>query len=68
MEYRNKIDSLILFGSNEGQGLTLKVGEQIVKMAMIIKGRKTKSKFIDSLIFGDFNKKVLLKKQLDMNG
>lgn len=37
-------------------------------MAMIIKGRKTKSKFIDSLIFGDFNKKVLLKKQLDMNG
>lgn len=57
MEYKDKIDGLILSGSNGEQGLSLKAGKWIVKLAMMIKGRKTKSKFIDSLIFGGFNKK-----------
>lgn len=56
MEYPGKIDGLILSGSNGEQGLRLKVGKWVVKLIRMIRGRKAKSKFVDSLIFGSYNK------------
>ena len=57
MEYRDKIDGLILSGSNGEQGLILKAGKFVTSLITVVKGRKAKFKFIDSLIFGGFNKK-----------
>lgn len=57
MEYKDKIDGLILSGSNGEQGLVLKAGKVVTSLILMVKGRKAKFKFIDSLIFGGFNKK-----------
>jgi alpha-beta hydrolase superfamily lysophospholipase len=57
MKYPEKIEALILSGSNGEQGPILKVGKGIVRVTMAFRGRKAKFKFIDSLIFGGFNKK-----------
>ncbi|WP_085559167.1 alpha/beta hydrolase [Carnobacterium iners] len=62
MNYPDKINGLILSGSNGEQGLPLKAGKWLVKLAMLVKGRKAKSEFVDSLIFGGFNKKFYPKK------
>ncbi|MCA9765613.1 MAG: lysophospholipase [Carnobacterium sp.] len=62
MNYPDKINGLILSGSNGEQGLTLKLGEWVVKLVMAVKGRKAKSECVDSLIFGGFNKKFHPKK------
>lgn len=56
MDYRDKIDGLILSGSNGEQGFILKVGKFIAKLEMMIRGRKAKSALMDSLIFGAYNK------------
>lgn len=62
MDYKGNIEGLILSGSNGEQGLILKAGKTVVRATMAVKGRKFKSKFIDTLIFGGFNKKFEPKK------
>ena len=53
--YGNDIDGVILSGTNGKPLLTTKLGILISKVEMMIKGRKAKSKLMDTLSFGNFN-------------
>ncbi len=57
MDYKDKIDGLVLSGSNGEQGFTLTVAKTIAKIEMMIRGRKAKSKLMNTLSFGAYNKK-----------
>lgn len=56
MDYKDKIDGLILSGSNGAQGIMLKAGKILAKIEMLIRGRKAKSKMMNTLTFGSYNK------------
>ena len=56
MDYKEKIDGLILSGSNGRQGFLLKAGKLVANIEKMVKGRKFKSKMLDSLVFGSYNK------------
>jgi len=53
--YGNDIDGLILSGTNGRQGLILDFGLIIAWMEIKLKGRKTRSKILNSLSFGSYN-------------
>ncbi|AYE35408.1 alpha/beta hydrolase [Clostridium septicum] len=53
--YGDKIDGLILSGSNGRPKNITKLGILVAKLEMTIKGRKAKSRLMDKLSFGDFN-------------
>ncbi|AQS53513.1 2-succinyl-6-hydroxy-2,4-cyclohexadiene-1-carboxylate synthase [Jeotgalibaca dankookensis] len=57
MDYPNKIEGLILSGSNGRQGALLGVGKGLAKLESSVRGKKAKSKLLDKLIFGTYNKK-----------
>lgn len=54
--YGDKIDKLILSGTNGRPDNITKIGEIIAKIEMKLKGRKHTSKLMDKLSFGDFNR------------
>ena len=54
--YGNDIDALILSGSNGKPKNITKLGAIVARIEMKIKGRKAKSKLMDKLSFGGFNK------------
>lgn len=54
--YGNGIDALILSGSNGKPKNITKLGAIVARIEMKIKGRKAKSKLMDKLSFGGFNK------------
>lgn len=56
MRYPDKIDGLILSGSNGEQGIALTGGKIISKIEMMIRGKKAKSKLMNYLTFGHYNK------------
>lgn len=56
MDYQGKIDGLILSGSNGEQGLILKAGQGLAKIERLIRGKKAKSKMMNTLTFGLYNK------------
>lgn len=56
MDYPDKIDGLILSGSNGPQGLAVKAGQAVAKIEMLIRGRKAKSKLMNKLTFGTYNR------------
>lgn len=56
MDYPDKINGLILSGSNGEQGFILKVGKLLSKIEMILRGRKAKSKLMNKLTFNRYNK------------
>lgn len=56
MDYHDKIDGLILSGSNGPQGLALKAGKAVSKLEMRLRGRKAKSKLMNKLTFGNYNR------------
>ena len=55
-EYNELIDVLVLCGTNGIPDRLVPLGEAIAEMEILLKGRKHKSKLMDKLIFGDFNK------------
>lgn len=55
--YGNKIDGLILCGSSKNPTFLVKSGILLAKTVMNIKGRRYRSKFIDKVVFGSYNKK-----------
>ena len=57
MDFKDKIDGLVLSGSNGEQGFTLTLAKTIAKLEMMIRGRKAKSKLMNTLSFGAYNKK-----------
>lgn len=57
MDFKDKIDGLVLSGSNGEQGFTLNIARTIAKIEMLIRGRKGKSKLMNTLSFGAYNKK-----------
>lgn len=57
MDYPEKLDGLILAGSNGEQGLLLKAGKTIARLESLIRGKKAKSKLMNKLTFGQYNKK-----------
>lgn len=57
MDFKDKIDGLVLSGSNGEQGFTLNIARTIAKVEMLIRGRKAKSKLMNTLSFGAYNKK-----------
>ena len=57
MDYKDKIDGLVLSGSNGEQGFTLTAAKTIAKLEMMIRGRRAKSKLMNNLSFGAYNKK-----------
>ena len=56
--YGEAIEGLILSGTNGEPPAALNVGIGLSGMIMKIKGRRYKSKLIDSLSFGSYNKKI----------
>lgn len=57
IDYKDKIDGLVLSGSNGEQGFKLSAARTIAKLEMMIRGRKAKSKLLNNLSFGAYNKK-----------
>lgn len=57
MDYKDKIQGLILSGSNGKQGLALKFGKVIANLEMKIRGPKAKSNLLNKVSFGSYNKK-----------
>lgn len=55
MDYKDKIDGAVICGSNGEQGFMLKLGKLVSKLEMMIRGRKAKSKLMNSLTFGAYN-------------
>ncbi|MEG1482114.1 alpha/beta hydrolase [Clostridium sp.] len=55
--YSDTIDALILSGSNGKPMWITKIGMIIAKAEMKLRGEKARSKIMDMLSFGDFNKK-----------
>lgn len=56
MEYGNNLDGLILSGSNGKHGIALNLGIMIASYEIKKRGRKHRSKMLDSLIFGGNNR------------
>lgn len=56
MEYGQNIDGLILSGSNGDHGFILNIAEKVIGFEIKKHGRRYRSKFIDSLIFGGNNR------------
>lgn len=54
--YGNEIDGVILSGTGGDQGVVGKIGEIIAKIEKRRIGRRTPSKLMDKLIFGNYNK------------
>ncbi|GAB6167610.1 alpha/beta hydrolase [Clostridium carnis] len=54
--YGNEIDALILSGTNGRPKNITKLGIIVSKIEIMFKGRKARSKIMDKLSFGDFNK------------
>lgn len=55
--YGDEIDGLILCGSSYNKGLTINLGYIVASMITKFKGRSYKSKFVDNVAFGSYNKK-----------
>jgi len=55
--YGNEIHGLILSGTNGKQGLILELGLVIASMEIKLKGSKTRSKTLNNLSFGSYNKR-----------
>lgn len=55
--YGDKIDGLILSGTNGEPPAVLNMGISLSNLIMKVKGRREKSKLIDSLSFGSYNKR-----------
>lgn len=53
--YGDKIDGVILSGTNGRPDKITKLGILISKIEIMLRGRKAKSKLMDKLSFGDFN-------------
>lgn len=56
MDFPIQINGLILSGSNGAQGFILKFGKILAKLEMRIRGKKAKSKLMNQLTFGSYNK------------
>lgn len=56
IQYGNKLDGLILSGSNGDQGIKLKLGRFLSKLEIRRIGPRGKSPRLDRLVFGKFNK------------
>ena len=56
--YPNTIDGVILSGSNYTKSLLYSLGKMVAKMVVLFKGRKHRSKFLDNLSFGSYNKQI----------
>ena len=54
--YGNEINGVILSGTNGKQGPILNLGLLISRLEIILKGRKAKSKILNDMCFGGFNK------------
>lgn len=57
MDYPKKMNGLILSGSNGEQGMILAVGKFVAKTEMFFRGKKAKSRLMNKLTFGHYNKK-----------
>ena len=55
--YGNKINGLILCGSSKNPMYLVKPGMFLAKLVINFKGRRYRSKFIDKIVFGSYNKK-----------
>lgn len=60
---KNNIQGVILSGSNGNPGFVINFGILMAKSIHFFKGPKYRSKFMDYLIFGNFNKKYRLPKK-----
>lgn len=56
-EYGELIDILVLSGSNGEPDKLAPIGEKIANLEIKLKGRKYKSKLMDKLIFGGYNRR-----------
>lgn len=57
MDYPGQVDSVILSGSNGKQGRILSLGLLVAKLESRIKGIRKKSKLLNDLSFGAYNKR-----------
>ena len=56
MLYGQELKGAILSGSNGKQGIILHIAQLIAKVEVIINGRQAKSKKLDKMLFGSYNK------------
>jgi len=57
-EYGDTVNGAIISGTNGNPGLMLNFGIFISSIEMRIRGRKAKSKLLDGMIFGTYNKRI----------
>ncbi|WP_291567444.1 MULTISPECIES: alpha/beta hydrolase [unclassified Clostridium] len=57
-EYGDTVNGAIISGTNGNPGLILNFGIFISSIEMRIRGRKAKSKLLDGMIFGTYNKRI----------
>lgn len=55
--YGSKVNGVILCGSSKNPGFLVNMGIMLSKIVMNIKGRRYRSKFINNIVFGSYNKK-----------
>lgn len=55
--YGSKVNGVILCGSSKNPGFLVNMGIFLSKTVMNIKGRRYRSKFINNIVFGSYNKK-----------
>lgn len=60
--YGDTINGLILSGTNGKPPVTLNMGISLSKLIMKVKGRREKSKLIETLTFGSYNKNIIPKR------
>lgn len=56
--YNDSINGLILSGTNYTKSFLYSLGRPIAKTVVLLKGRKHKSKFLDKMSFGSYNKQI----------
>lgn len=56
--YGNKLNGVILCGTSKNPNSLIKMGSFLSKIIMKAKGRRYRSKFIDKVAFGSYNKKI----------
>lgn len=55
--YGSKVNGVILCGSSKNPGFLVNMGIMLSKIVMNIKGRRYRSKFVNNIVFGSYNKK-----------
>ena len=58
MEYGKELDGIIIMGTGNQRKLTIKAGYAMTKILTLIMGERHRSKLIDKMMFGAYNRRI----------